>query len=67
MSTYDVPGSKAANRDVLVMGAWAEADDGSLIFIEGTEAGSVVVSHHEPIIQIRGLALTEKDAFTLPE
>lgn len=44
MSTNDVPGSKAANRDVLATGCWAEHDDGSLIFVEGVEGGTVVYS-----------------------
>lgn len=44
MSTNDVPGAKATNRDVLAMGCWAEHEDGSLIFVEGVEAGTVVYS-----------------------
>ena len=44
MSTNDVPGAKPENRDVLAMGCWAEADDGSLIFVESVEAGKVVYS-----------------------
>ena len=35
MATCDVPGSNPANNDNLHPGCWAEADDGSLIFIEG--------------------------------
>lgn len=42
MSTSDVPGAKASNRDELSMGCWAEHDDGSLIFVESTEGGRVV-------------------------
>lgn len=42
MSTKDVPGANAANVDVLATGAWAEHDDGSLLFVKGTEAGQVV-------------------------
>lgn len=44
MSTNDVPGAVAANRDVLAMGCWAEHDDGSLIFVESVEGGRVVFS-----------------------
>jgi hypothetical protein len=44
MSTNDVPGAKAANNDALAMGCWAEHDDGSMIFVEGVEAGKVVYS-----------------------
>jgi len=44
MSTNDVPGAKPENHDVLAMGAWAEHDDGSLIFVEAVEAGTVVYS-----------------------
>ena len=42
MSTTKVPGADPANRDSLAMGAWAEHADGSLIFVEGVEAGSVI-------------------------
>lgn len=42
MSTNDVPGAVAANRDVLAAGAWAEHQDGSKIFVKGTEGGRVV-------------------------
>lgn len=44
MSTNDVPGAKAANRDFLAMGCWAEHDDGSLILVEAVEAGRVIYS-----------------------
>lgn len=44
MSTNDVPGAKAQNRDVLAMGCWAEHEDGSLIHVEANEAGTVVYS-----------------------
>lgn len=44
MSTHDVPGANPRNRDVLAAGCWAEHEDGSLILVEGTEAGSVVYS-----------------------
>lgn len=44
MSTNDVPGAKASNRDVLAVGCWAEHDDGSLIFVEGVEGSSIIYS-----------------------
>lgn len=42
MSTNDVPGHRAVNRDVLAMGSWAEHQDGSLILVLSTEADKVV-------------------------
>lgn len=42
MSTHDVPGAKATNKDQLAMGCWAEHEDGSLIFVESVEGGTVV-------------------------
>lgn len=42
MSTHDVPGANPRNADVLAAGCWAEHEDGSLIFVKGTEGGSVV-------------------------
>lgn len=44
MSTYDVPGYNPANEDELATGCWAEHDDGSLIFVESTEASRVIYS-----------------------
>jgi len=44
MSTNDVPGHGAAKQDVLALGVWAEHEDGSLIFVKGVEAGTVVAS-----------------------
>lgn len=44
MSTNDVPGAKPENRDVLMMGAWAEHADGSLALVQSVEAGRVVYS-----------------------
>lgn len=41
MATQDVPGANPANRDELRTGAWAEHEDGSLLFVKGTE-GQVV-------------------------
>ncbi len=42
MSTKAVPGVVKANADELAMGGWAEHEDGSLIFVESVENGSVV-------------------------
>jgi len=44
MSTHDVPGANPSNNDELAMGAWAEHDDGSLIFVESTEGDRVIYS-----------------------
>lgn len=44
MSTLDVPGHKPENRDRLVMGCWAEHEDGSLIHVESVEGSTVVFS-----------------------
>lgn len=44
MSTNDVPGNNPSNNDQLAMGCWAEHDDGSMIFVESTEAGRVIYS-----------------------
>lgn len=44
MSTNDVPGARPENHDVLAMGCWAEHEDGSLIFVEGTEQAKVIYS-----------------------
>jgi hypothetical protein len=63
MSTTDVPGAKSANNDVLAMGCWAEHEDGSLIFVESVEAGTVVYSMFdvsaEPVVEYRD-AMPEK-------
>ncbi len=42
MSTNDVPGAKASNKDELAMGCWAEHKDGSLIFVQSTEGDRAV-------------------------
>jgi len=42
MSTQDVPGANPANKDQLAAGAWAEHEDGSLLFVKGTESSQVV-------------------------
>lgn len=44
MSTYDVPGHNPTHGDRLAMGCWAEHSDGSMIFVEAVEAGTVVYS-----------------------
>lgn len=67
MSTNDVPGAVAENRDALAMGCWAEHDDGSLIFVESTEGDRAIYSifdtSTEPITEYRdsmGLADFQK-------
>jgi hypothetical protein len=42
MSTKDVPGANKANADKLKAGCWAEHEDGSLIYVKGTEADQVI-------------------------
>lgn len=42
MSTNDVPGARAENMDELHGGCWAEHEDGSLIYVQGTENGRVI-------------------------
>lgn len=42
MATHDVPGANPANADVLAAGCWAEHEDGSLIYVKGTENDQVV-------------------------
>lgn len=57
MATDDVPGANPANADRLAMGCWAEHADGSLIFVESVEGGSVVYSifdvAHDPPVEYR--------------
>lgn len=42
MSTNDVPGAVASNRDELRQGCWAEHEDGSLIYVYDTEGDQVI-------------------------
>lgn len=42
MATHDVPGSNPANKDELHAGCWAEHEDGSLLYVKGTERDQVV-------------------------
>jgi hypothetical protein len=57
MSTNDVPGANPRNGDELAMGCWAEHTDGSLIFVESTEANRVIYSmfdlSKDPIVEYR--------------
>ena len=57
MSTNDVPGYRAENRDELALGAWGEHDDGSLVLVESTEGGRVIYSifdmSREPVVEFR--------------
>jgi len=63
MSTSDVPGYKAQNRDELAMGSWAEHEDGSLMLVQGNEGGKVVYMMFDtsatPMIEWRD-AMAEK-------
>ena len=49
MATNDVPGANPANADKLATGCWAEHEDGSLIFVKGTENGQVVYEIHDVV------------------
>lgn len=42
MSTNDVPGLNPKNRDELHAGCWAEHDNGTLIYVLGTEGNKVI-------------------------
>jgi len=42
MSQQDVPGANSANKDILAAACWAEHEDGSLLYVKGTENGQVV-------------------------
>lgn len=42
MATQDVPGANPANADVLRAGCWAEHEDGSLLYVKGTENQQVI-------------------------
>lgn len=42
MATHDVPGANPDNCDQLAGGAWAEHEDGSLLFVKGTENACIV-------------------------
>jgi hypothetical protein len=57
MSTNDVPGANDDNGDTLHHGCWAEHSDGSLIFVESTEANRVVYSifdtNRRPFVEYR--------------
>lgn len=47
MSTQDVPGANPANKDQLAAGCWAEHEDGSLLYVKGTEDNQVVYELHD--------------------
>jgi len=65
MSTNDVPGYNPSNRDHLHAGCWAEHKDGSLIFVEGTEAEKVVYSLFDPDKDLEYRDVMERDEFEL--
>lgn len=54
MSTQDVPGANPSNADVLAAGCWAEHEDGSLLYVKGTESDQVVYElydrAHDPVV-----------------
>jgi len=64
MSTNDVPGSNPQNGDKLSIGNWAEAEDGSLVLVEGNENNRVIFSVFDtsvtPVMEYR-------DSMSLPE
>lgn len=59
MSTNDVPGANPVNNDELKMGCWAEHEDGSLLFVQGTENDTVIYSmfdtSKQPLIEWRDM------------
>lgn len=72
MSTNDVPGANSKNFDVLRTGCWAEHDDGSLLFVKGTEGGQVVYDLYDviqdPVVYYQDAMLEDsfKRAFSYP-
>lgn len=42
MATSDVPGANVANADVLHSTCWAEHQDGSLLYVKGTENQQII-------------------------
>lgn len=72
MSTNDVPGASATNNDVLAAGCWAEHEDGSLLYVKGTENNRVVYELYDmqesPVVYYQD-AMAEDDfkkAFSFP-
>lgn len=49
MSTQDVPGANPCHQDELAAGCWAEHDDGSLLFVKGTENDQVVYELYDVV------------------
>ena len=72
MATQDCPGANPANADVLAAGCWAEHDDGSLLYVKGTENGQVVyelydMAQDEPVYYQDAMRESEfKTAFSYP-
>lgn len=72
MSTNDVPGANAANRDILAAGCWAEHTDGSLIYVLGNEGGRAIyqiydVAQTPPVFyQDAMIEKAFKDQFSFP-
>jgi hypothetical protein len=72
MSTDDVPGANPVNADKLMSGCWAEHDDGSLLYVKGTEGGQVVYELYDldqdPPVYYQDAMREEafKDSFSFP-
>lgn len=72
MATDDVPGANPANADKLAAGCWAEHDDGSLLYVKGTEQSQVVYELYDlaqdPPVYYQDAMREEafKDAFSFP-
>lgn len=72
MSTNDVPGANPTNSDKLGAGCWAEHDDGSLLFVKGSEGGQVIyelydVAQNPPVSYQDAMRESSfKDAFSYP-
>lgn len=70
--TNDVPGANPANFDSLKTGAWAEHDDGSLIFVKGVEGTKVIYEIYDlaqsPPVYYQDAMLEDdfKKAFSVP-
>src|SRR5574341_1282159 len=72
MATDDVPGANPDNADRLAAGCWAEHDDGSMLYVKGTENDQVVYELYdvaeEPPVYYQDAMLEPafKDAFSFP-
>jgi hypothetical protein len=70
--THDVPGANPGNADVLKAGCWSEHDDGSLIYVKGTEGQQIVYEIYdvaqEPPVYYQDAMREEdfKESFSFP-